>query len=198
MVQQDRPVSDVVKELLLKPGTTRQSIADTANMLGPRGKATLRRAIYEDILTKTETSIKGSPAIDKNKLNAVLKEYKDKGIWDSALLTAKDRTKLSGLKDYQELIFYGGKDPGVSLEAAKAITQLKHPATFIAGAHKLSVNEVMARFLSSKAADSIMFGSGKEKLAKEPLIRASIMLEGILEGTDQGNKALPVVQIPTR
>ena len=198
MVESERPVSDVINQLLLKPHVTPEELADTAKMLGPRGTAIMRRAIYRDILTKSESSYVGIPIIDKTLLNNVLKTYKDKGILNSPFLTNKDRIKLRGLKSYEELIFFNGKDPGVSLEAAQLVTQMKHPSTFIAGAQKLTVNEVMAKFLSSKTADAFLLGNGKKQLANDPLIRTFIITKALLEGTNEGNKELPALPLSTR
>lgn len=192
IVKQEVKATEVLDSLILKKGTTRNDVLDIAASLGPKGQEHLRTAIYNDIITKAETTIKGVPTIDKKALGEVIKDYKKFGIWDSPILTKNDRTKIQGIKSYLELIFYRGQDPGVSLEAAQAITNLKHPATFLSGVHQLTVNSIMAKFLSSKAGNKLLIGSGREAFKTKPLIGTGIIIKGLLEGTEPGDQSLPV------
>jgi len=187
-------VTAILDDLLLKKGTTRGDVLDVAKSLGPQGKEQLRFAIYDDIINKTQVTLKGSLTVDKNALGKVIKDYKDFGIWDSPILTKSDRSKLQGLKSYLDLIFFRGTDPGVSLEAAQAITNLKHPLTFMKGVHQLTVNSLTAKFLSSKIADKLIVGRGKDYFSSRPLIKTGIIMKGLLEGTEPGDESMTPIE----
>lgn len=194
IVKKGVDATGVLDNLLLKKGTTRGDVLDIAQTLGPNGREHLKTAIYNDIITKSEATVKGVPTVDKTALGNIIKQYKTSGVWDTPILTKADRTKLQGLKSYLELVFYRGKDPGVSLEAAQAITNLKHPATFISGVHQLTVNSVMAKFLSSKTADRLLLGTGKKAFSAEPLTHTSIVIKGLLEGTEPGDQSMTAIK----
>lgn len=191
VVRENIQTKGAVNELLLKD-VTRADLQFLTQNFSPRGKEAARAAIYEDIMDKSSTMVKGVPTLDKKALGETISKYQKSGLWDSPILTKNDRIKIKGLDAYMNLIMYRGKDPGVSLEAAQAFTDLKHPVTFFNGVHKLTVNSLMAKFLSSKTADKIMLGSGKEKFKADPLIATGIIINGLFEGTELGEKGKKV------
>jgi hypothetical protein len=161
LVQAQTKAKDSVRTLLGQKGTSQADIDNIINSFGGRGTKghdALRAGIYEDIIDRTMDEGKFGPTISKAKLNKVINEYETNGAIN--LLTREDRVKIKGLQSYLRLIMMRGKDPGVSLEAAQAISNLKHPATFISGVHQLGVNSIMARILMSKRLSNVVFGSG--------------------------------------
>ena len=186
VVSENSRTKNTVDNLLLKGNISKADIQYLTNNLSPRGKQAARAGIFEDILDKAQIETKGIVTIDKQKLTSTLDDYKKSGLWDSPVLTNDDRIKLKGLESYVSLLRYGTKDPGVSLEAAQAITQLKHPSSFISGAHKLAFNSVMAKFLTSDLGTKILVNQGGRSLKGDALIRSALIVDGLAEGTELG------------
>lgn len=127
------------------------------------GGKMLRTGVMENIIGRvTEKGPQGFMVVNKEKLNTILKEFDRNGI-SKAVLTSTDRKKLAALDDYLRLLNIGS-DAGTSLEAAQAITQLKHPSTFIKGAHKLTINTLIAKALTSPRTTKFLVGTGKPQL----------------------------------
>lgn len=196
LVKSDPKALNAINDLLFKEGTSKADIDNIVGAFSEKGKWSLRHAAYEDIISKTETKFKGVQTIDKTKLGEQIQQYKKSGVWDR-VLTKQDRTNIQGLKSYMDLIYWRGADPGTSLEAAQAITDLKHPATFFNGLHKVGANTLMAKILMSKAGSKLLIGSPKAKIRKEPIIVLEAIVKGLSEGTEPGSGVLAREQILT-
>lgn len=184
LVRSQTKAREAFNTLINQPGTSKTDIESIINSFGGRGTKghrALRAAMYEDIIDKTVETGKFSSVIDKAKLNRLLSEYEKSGAIN--ILTREDRIKIKGLQSYLRLINMRGKDPGVSLEAAQAITNLKHPATFIAGVHQLSVNSIMARMLMSERLSGIIFGSGAKawQVPGNTVMKSGAIMDAFLE-----------------
>lgn len=184
LVRSQTKAREAFNTLINQPGTSKSDIETIINSFGGRGTKghrALRAAIYEDIIDKTVETGKFSSVIDKAKLNKLLSEYEKTGAIN--ILTRDDRIKIKGLQSYLRLINMRGKDPGVSLEAAQAITNLKHPATFIAGVHQLGVNSIMARMLMSDRLSGIIFGSGAKawQVPGNTAMKSGAIMDAFLE-----------------
>lgn len=186
LAKSDARALNAVDNLLAKEGTSKADINAIVDAFSGEGREALRLASFEDIIAKTAMEVKGVQTVDKKILGQVIARYKKSGIWDR-VLTKDDRIKIQGLKSYLDLIFWRGADPGVSLEAAQAITNLKHPATFFTGVHQLGVNKVMAHVLMSKTGSKLFLGSPKVNVRKEPLIILEAIVKGLSEGTELGS-----------
>ncbi len=161
LVKAQVKAKEAVRTLLGQPGTSQADIDKIIKSFGgpgTKGHDALRAGIYEDIIDRTIDEGRFGPILSKNKLNEVIREYENSGAIN--ILNREDRIKVRGLQSYLRLIMMRGKDPGVSLEAAQAISNLKHPATFISGVHQLSVNSIMARILMSERLSGVVFGTG--------------------------------------
>jgi hypothetical protein len=174
--------------LLRSKAMSRADVQKYLETLDDVGRADLRTSVYDDILTNASKEHKsGFLVLDKKKMGQIIKEYKENGIWESPILTADDRLILDGLESYLQITQGFGGDPGVSLEAAQAITQLKSPFTFIAGIHKLAVNSVAARFFMSKMGQRVLLGTGVKQFGTEPAVRSYVIAKGLLESTELGD-----------
>lgn len=197
IVRENGQNKNIVNDLMTKR-VSRAEINSMASKMTPRGREATRAAIYEDILDKSGTTIKGVPTVDKAKLGDVINEYKNSGIWESRFLTSADRTRIQGVKSYMELLLYRGKDPGVSLETAQMITELKHPATIVSGLHKLTMNAIIAKILTSDTGARLIVGTGKEALKTDPLIATGLILKALAEGTELGSGGAQMPEVLPR
>jgi hypothetical protein len=110
-------------------------------------------------------------------------QYRRSGAW--SILPKGDQVKLMGLDSYMKQVSRG-MDPGVALERAKAISQLKRPHSFIAGVHKLTVNEVMARVMANKGFKQFVAGKGAEpwKTPGYVAARTGVIVDAITEDAE--------------
>lgn len=174
----------VIRELLLAKDIGRSEVMFIAKNMTEQQRHLLVRGVYDDIIEKSIISGRhGMPAVNSGKLDKAILELKKNGVWNN-VLSKEDRIRLQGLRKYVDLTYPKASDPGVSLEAAQAITQLKHPATFIAGAHKLSVNSILSAVLRSKAANKVVIGSGRNPPRLDPVARTALIADALLEGVD--------------
>ncbi len=163
------------------------SMQKLLGQVGPGGRQQLRNGAYEDFVESSIAPGKmGIPTLDKGAMATKIAEYKVKGIW-TRVLTKDDRVRLQGLKSYLDIVTGRGRDPGVSLEAAQAITSLKHPSTFLSGVHKLGVNTLLAHVLKSEGAAKFFLGTGKTQFTQNPVGVIGVMADALLEGTEPGS-----------
>jgi len=176
---------DTVKQILLNNVSSKadyQKLLSQYGGQGSKGHDLLRGGIFEDIIERSMSySDNGLPSVNHKALSQAIREYEKAGVWES-ILNKQDKIKLKGLEAYSKLIFGAQKDAGVSLQAAQAITNLKHPSTFIAGVHQLSVNSIMARALMSKGVVRAM--SGARKGVQLSPKGVPLLVDSLLEGVD--------------
>lgn len=188
--------SQSVAELLKKPGTGPSETLALVKSVGEEGREKLRQGMYHDIVdTVVSEGRRGIPRVDNSALAQIIKEYKKTGAWQH-VLTQADRVHLLGMKSYIDLVYKGAQDAGVSLESAKAITELKKPSTFISGAHKLTVNAIAAKIIMSPTFTEwvISHNLGKPIIinsARSKVKFFGLMTEALLEGTEPGQDVDP-------
>ena len=176
-----------IQDLLTIRGTSTDEINHTINVMGgygSKGHKAMIAGIYEDFLDKTVIRGEyGVSVINKQKFNDLVKQYKSSGAWQ--LLPEEHQMRLKGLDAYVTLL-EKGMDPGVALERAQAIAQLKRPETFIAGVHKLTVNEILARVLAHKGTKTFLLGKGKDpsKLPGYLAARSGLIVDALREDAE--------------
>lgn len=197
-LEADVKSTQVARTILLKPGTGPSETKALIESIGPEGRELLRNGIYHDIVDRSvaSTGKYGQAELNADALSVAIKEYKSTGAWQH-VLTAADRSKITGMKAYIDIIYKGAQDAGVSLEAAKAITELKSPATFISGAHKLGVNALVARVMRSRAFTewAISHNAGAPvvvDLARSKVRAMALITEALMEGIEPGQNVEPV------
>lgn len=185
-VSKNREVIDILVDT---PGNTPQ---DVKLLVSQVGKERMNKAVYDHLFDQSvETMASGEFILNKNVYRELLSRYKKTGIWDE-VLTAEDRVKFKGLDSYLSILSKRQSDPGASLEAAQAITNLKHPATFIQGVHQIGANKVAWMTLRSKVGRNLLIGkSAKEQFKKNWLGAIAIMYDGIEEQLDFRVNARP-------
>lgn len=173
VVEETEQSSRVVSELLKD-----QDAAGIGNLLrfyggpGSEGHKTLRAGVFHHFITESlQEDAKGVTSVSFNKVRQLWNEYNRNGILDRLLLPG-DKAKLFTLKEYSRFFEIAG-DPGVSLEAAQAITDLKHPSSFFRGVHKLGMNTMMARILQSPFANRLLVGKNRQFGKQWPVIAAA-------------------------
>lgn len=164
---------------------------------GVDGREKLRVAMYHDIVNNVVSEGKhGIPYVDPKKLRSITKEYEKSGAWDIIFNNA-DRIHIDGMQAYINLAYKAAADAGVSLQAAEAISQLKKPSTFISGAHRLAVNSIVARIISSKNFTQWVATHNLDKPIVINNSRAyvkffALAMEALLEGTEPGQQIDPL------
>jgi hypothetical protein len=187
---------EMAAKLLRAPGTGPNETKALVESVGEQGRQKLREGIYHDIVDSVVTEgKKGIPMVDGAALKGIIKEYEATGAWQH-VLTQADRVHLLGMKSYIDLVYKGAADAGVSLEAAKAITELKKPSTFISGAHKLTVNALAARvIMNPKFVEWVMYHNlGKPivlNTARSKVRFIGLITEALVEGTEPGQNFDP-------
>ena len=167
--------------------------------VGEQGRMKLRQGMFHDIVDSVVTvSQKGIPMVDRAALNKIKDEYIKSGAWQHVLSQA-DREHLMGMQAYIDLAWKGASDAGVSLEAAKAITELKRPSTFISGAHKLAVNALAERIIANpKFVEWVATHNlGKPivvNTARSKVKFIGLVAEWLAEGTEPGQDFDPFSQ----
>ncbi len=202
VVAETEQSSQVVSELLKN-----QDAAGIGNLLrfyggpGSEGHKVLRAGVFHHFITESlEENAKGTVSVDFNKVRQLWNQYNKNGVLDR-LLTTEDKAKLFTLKEYSRFFQIAG-DPGVSLEAAQAITDLKHPNSFFRGVHKLAVNTMMSRVLISPFANRMLVGKGKQFGRYWPGVAAGEMMAIVMDdlGDDDlrpiSSSQKPVGQLP--
>jgi len=177
-----------IQTLLARKDLSSAKMQILTKQIGKYGRDNLREGAYLDLIESATTPGKklGQAELSRRVLQNKIEEYKQKGIWDY-VLNKTDRIKLQGLKSYLQMIYPTGTDPGTSLEIAQAITELKHPATFLSGATKLGTNKLIAHILISKSANYFLVGTGKEKLKQNYPALLMFMIRALKEGQDPGS-----------
>jgi hypothetical protein len=164
---------------------------------GVDGREKLRTAMYHDIVNSVVSEGKhGVPYVDPKKLKSITKEYERSGAWDIVFSNA-DRIHIDGMQAYINLAYKAGTDAGVSLQAAEAISQLKKPSTFISGAHRLAVNSIVARIISSKNFTQWVATHNLDKPITINNSRSyfkffALAMEALLESTEPGQQIDPL------
>jgi hypothetical protein len=187
---------EMATTLLRSPGTGPKETKALVDSIGEQGRMRLREGMYHDIVDSVVSEgKKGIPIVDNKALREIIKEYKATGAWQH-VLTQADRVHLLGMKSYIDLVYKGAADAGVSLEAAKAITELKRPSTFISGAHKLTVNALAARVIMSPHFTEWVatHNLGKPivlETARSKVKFFGLLTEALLEGTEPGQNFDP-------
>ncbi len=181
VVGETEQASQVVTELLKD-----QDAAGIGNLLrfyggpGSEGHKVLRSGVFHHFITESlEEDAKGTVSVNFGKVRQLWNEYNRNGVLDR-LLTSGDKAKLFNLKEYSRFFQIAG-DPGVSLEAAQAITDLKHPNSFFRGIHKLAVNTMMSRVLISPFANRLLVGKGRQFGRYWPGIAAGEMMAIVMD-----------------
>lgn len=131
---------------------------------------------------------KGVPVVSPEQLTKELFVLKRKGLWDSKLLSQDDKVVLEGLESYVNLINTGKMDAGTSLEIASAIANLKHPATFMAGAHALAVNSVLGMALMSKTFQKAIIGAGRKPFTGRKILYGSLLYDAVNETVEDQSR----------
>lgn len=155
MLDAKAPMYQRGKQLIENMGAP--ELKTTVKQYGPKSPSVeaMRLAAFDTALNKAITTKNGLPSLDGKALSEVIRQWKNPnvGIWDN-LLTKEDKIRLKGLDAYVRRVNKsGGPDAGASLEAAQAITNLKHPATFMSGVHTLAVNSrILAPLMMSETA----------------------------------------------
>lgn len=149
--------------VMISEKTTPQDIKMFVELVGGEGslghKAVISAA-YEDFVARMVAKTpSGLETINQTALRNGIELYKKSGVWD--ILRPIDRTRIEALDAYYSMLIHGGKDVGASLEVAQAITNLKHPATFITGVHQLGMNSVMGKIMMNDKLANIVLGKGK-------------------------------------
>lgn len=178
---------DAVRNLIDIKGSTKadmDNIIESFGGQGSKGHKALISGIYEDFLDNTLTRNEfGVQIIDSGKLSKMVDQYRRSGAW--TILPKSDQVKLAGLDSYMKQVSRG-MDPGVALERAQAIAQLKRPSQFLAGVHKLGVNEVMARVMANKGFKQFVAGKGAEpwKTPGYVAARTGVMIDALKEDAE--------------
>lgn len=173
-----------------------EGIIQLVEQLGGRGSkgATLMRdgLIAHMIDDSVEETTKGGLRISFRKFSNLYKKYDKNGALDT-FLTPKEKTRIFGIKEYARL-FDVRVDPGTSLEQAKAITQVKNPfqpIQFLAGAHTLGVNSLVARAIFNDKVNQFLIGREKQFFSEKLFgTSAAILSEIARDLRDAGSAPL--------
>ncbi len=187
-VEEGNRSRQVIDNLLNTPGTKIEDINLAKGLINDEDL--LRKAVYEDLIdASVSQGATGKFVLDKTAFKNKLRAYKDSGVWDG-LLDADDKIKFKGLESYLQIISRQGSDPGVSLEAAQAFTDLKAPSTFLSGVHKIGVNKLIATVYSSKVGKRILLGNGKKQFKNSYPASIAILSEGLVDGLELGDASI--------
>jgi len=175
--------SNIVRDLT---GSSNKEIGAVVKQFGGKGSKggdTLRYGVWDDLI---ESSVKadeaGRSVVNVVELSNRIEAYEKSGIW-TRVLTGGDRTKMRGLKSYLSLLQQSrGSDAGTSLIVASAISKLKDPKTFIAGARELTANKAIAYILASKTSSYIITGTGKGRITGGKFLPVGFVAKALAEG----------------
>lgn len=155
---------------------------------GSEGHTYLRRATLKHIINRAvKPSEKGYDVVDRKSLIGIIKEYKDKGVYD--FLTSNDKLRLHALDDYVRMAKVDA-DVGVSLQKQAIIGQFSHPAKWGHAIRSLSVNELVARALMNNKISNLLVGMGRKPLSSIPLQRSSVVINAIAQDMEAGQQGL--------
>ena len=160
-------------------GADKAQTAAAIKLMPKEAKDLMRLNAYDELISRSlQVTEEGLPRLNTQAMANAIKEYQDSGVW-TQLLNSNDRVKLKGIASFLSVRSQTRADVGTSLELASAISQLKSPDTFLAGARELTANKLFAIMLMNDKTSAFIRGRVSATSQNANLIRTLSVIEAI-------------------